>query len=266
MIFKYIAGSNIQSALQVAKSIRKNNKIPVFNYAVENSDNSLSTYKEFETLSNKLIHNDKVAIKLSSFNYDKILIHDLIDIFKDKKIKVIVDAESNEYHTIYKNTVDDLISKYNTNEYCIFKTYQMYRKDSFQDLKEDTVKFQHCKLGTKIVRGAYWNSEHKDGHLFTNKHDTDVNFNNSILYLHKQHNTYNILATHNSRSINLGQSFNLSFNFEFGHLLGMKESKYNQLVSDNQKVNVYIPYGPYKLMIPYLMRRFYENIDTIKYM
>ena len=54
--------------------------------------------------------------------------------------------------------------------------------------------------------------------------------------------------------------------FEFGHLMGMKENKFNYLVDKNQIVNVYIPYGPYKYMIPYLIRRLYENMDTFKYM
>jgi hypothetical protein len=39
--------------------------------------------------------------------------------------------------------------------------------------------------------------------------------------------------------------------FEFEHLMGMKENKFNYLIKNNQKVNAYIPYGPYKYMIPY---------------
>lgn len=267
MLFKYIAGNNIQAALKVAHKLRERCKIPVFNYAVENVKNSLDTFKEFENISNYIDQNDKIAIKLSSFQYDKIMVNDLIDIYKEKKIKIIIDAESNEYKSLYEKTVNELISKHNKNECCVIKTYQMYRKDSYDILKEDIYNFRDIFHGTKLVRGAYWNSEVNHGHLYTLKNDTDINFNRGVLLLkNKKTNLFNILATHNSRSIDLGYAYNNeNINFEFGHLLGMNENKYEELLINKQKVNVYIPYGPYHLMIPYLVRRLYENSDILKY-
>ena len=116
------------------------------------------------------------------------------------------------------------------------------------------------------MRGAYWNSEHQDGHLFLNKTDTNFSYNEGIYRIFKSTNDklLPILATHNNESINLGVLFN-QYNpiFEFGHLMGMKEEKYKNI---KQPVNIYIPYGPYHEMMPYLMRRLYENADSIKYM
>ena len=143
----------------------------------------------------------------------------------------------------------------------------MYRKDALDNLSNDINNFYKSDifLGVKLVRGAYWNSEYKEGHLFNHKKDSDISYNLGIikLYENKSKNITPILATHNTESINLGQLLNEECNyFEFGHLLGMKESKYNQVEG---KVNVYVPYGPYNKMIPYLGRRLFENMDTIKY-
>ena len=117
-----------------------------------------------------------------------------------------------------------------------------------------------------MVRGAYWNND-IDNSLFKNKVDTDNNYNKSIslIYNNKKNNISAILATHNTNSIDRGIDYNKNreFEFEFGHLLGMNENKYSSI---NGKINVYIPYGPYHKMIPYLGRRLYENMDTIKYM
>ena len=77
------------------------------------------------------------------------------------------------------------------------------------------------------------------------------------------------MATHNNRSINLGIIENKKAKhniFEFGHLMGMYEKKYQYLADNGSLVNTYIPYGPYNKMFPYLSRRMYENIDMVKYM
>ena len=48
--------------------------------------------------------------------------------------------------------------------------------------------------------------------------------------------------------------------------MGKQEENYQELANLGDKVYVYIPYGPYTQMIPYLTRRMYENMDMLKYM
>ena len=125
-------------------------------------------------------------------------------------------------------------------------------------------------MGVKLVRGAYFHTERKDGHLFTEKKDTDNSYNNGILTISKNaHKVYTILATHNIDSARLGYMTNIQHQmnmFDFGHLMGMQEEKYRDLSENGVNVHVYIPYGPYSKIIPYMSRRLYENMDMTQYM
>ena len=99
------------------------------------------------------------------------------------------------------------------------------------------------------------------------KEKTDISYNLALIQLHKA-KVPTILATHNHVSINVGVLLNMvgeDHQFEFAQLLGMSEKKYNSICADHA-VNVYVPYGPYRHMLPYLTRRLYENMDMVRYM
>ena len=268
MLKRFLAGNSISKVVLKANQIKIQRKIPVINFAVESTNSKKDVFKEYEKLQKILDKDSRIALKLSSFDFDKKIINDVIQMFCDKNIKILIDAEQNKYNRIYQNVSNEFIDKFNQKNVNIFKTYQMYRKDSVSNLVNDLELFKNNYLGIKLVRGAYWNSENKENHLFITKKDTDFSYNKGIVKIFNS-KTKNkcILATHNDESINLGFILNQEKEkFEFGHLLGMKESKYNNLVENNQKINVYLPYGPYRKMIPYLSRRLYENLDTVKYM
>ena len=79
----------------------------------------------------------------------------------------------------------------------------------------------------------------------------------------------NIIATHNKQSIEVATALMahhsiLKPSTIIANLMGMNNRISNRL-SQDYKVATYIPYGPYNKMIPYLSRRLYENIDSIKY-
>ena len=96
MLFKYIAGNRICHVLNKSKHILKNGRIPVINYAIESNNNKLLVFKEYEKLCNKLDSNYRIAIKLSSLNFDKNLIKDMIQMYESKNIKILIDAEDNK--------------------------------------------------------------------------------------------------------------------------------------------------------------------------
>ena len=65
-------------------------------------------------------------------------------------------------------------------------------------------------------------------------------------------------------NLNLARNYSLTYYYQNKALNG--KENYQELANVGEKVNVYIPYGPYTQMIPYLTRRMYENMDMLKYM
>ena len=263
-MFRYIAGSNINHALNVGKYYIHKNKIPIINYAIEGKNNYKKTYNEYNKIISLLPENYSIALKLSSFNFDSLSINNTIKKKKKKNIKVFIDAENDKDNEIYQDISTDLLLKHKN----IYKTYQMYRRDSLKVLMSDIIKCnkRNIPFSGKLVRGAYWNSEKNDGHLFIKKEDTDESYNQAIININKfEFNTHPniVLATHNEKSIYIARLLNKDL-FEFAHLQGMKEDYYNN-ICNTSNIYVYIPYGPYNEMIPYLSRRLYENIDILKY-
>lgn len=267
MLFKFIAGNKIDHVLKVGLNLYNKNRIPIINYISENSnnENKLKNYNEYNRLIDAIDKKYIIALKLSSFNFDENLINNLIKKTNEKNIKLIIDAEENNNFKKYQNITNNLILKNNINQRKIIKTYQMYRKDSLSELSKDIINSyaNNIKIYPKLVRGAYFYSEYSEDHLFNNKEDTDNNYNKAILLCYKN-NIKTILATHNNFSINLANTLNNDKDlFIFANLLGMNENKIDKI--KNYSKATYIPYGPYHEMIPYLIRRLHENIDSIKY-
>lgn len=270
---KYFAGNTRSKVLAYGKKMLKINKSPIINYIVENNKFSTNdgnmkyrVYNEYSKLFEDIDSNYKIALKLSSLDFDINLMDKLMDRYRVKSIPIIIDAEDNDNYQKYREITNRLIYKYNHKEANIIKTYQMYRKDSIDELKDD-LKFMAKNnkiLCPKIVRGAYYNAEKQEGHLFTNKEDTDLSYSNALFECYNANNPYNIVATHNIESLHLAEHLNKDKIFSLAHLMGMNE-KYMDNFKIHNKVYTYIPYGPYNEMIPYLTRRLYENIDSVKY-
>ena len=271
-IGRYIAGNNIHQAINISKQHLNRNKLPIINYAVENTSNAQDVFMEHINLIDQIDYKYKIAIKFSSFNFDDTLIDHIIRKSIKKNIRVIIDAEDGKLNEPYQEMCKYLIQRHNRYSPILVKTYQMYRKDALNTLEKDLIETKQANvfLGIKLVRGAYHQNEKKDGYLFTDKKDTDYSYNNALLSISKNYNNnYIMLATHNNESMRLGYLINKHFQkniFEFGHLMGMNEIEYQRLADSGSLVNTYIPYGPYTQMIPYLSRRMYENMHMIKYM
>ena len=160
-----------------------------------------------------------------------------------------------------------LIETHNDKSIKIYKTYQMYRKDSLDLLKKDLNNFPN--LGVKLVRGAYYNQDINSNMLFTNKKDTDYSFEESVKIMFDKINkndSYKVLiCTHNQNDINnMINKFNenkelYKENVFHGSLYGFIKNDTNKIIESGIKTYKYLPYGKIEDSVPYLTRRLYEN-------
>ena len=90
MLFKFVAGNGIDHALKLGLKLYNKNRIPIINYISENSDNNnkLKNYNEYSKLIDAIDSKYIIALKLSSFNFDKNLINNLINKTQEKKYKI----------------------------------------------------------------------------------------------------------------------------------------------------------------------------------
>jgi proline dehydrogenase len=212
-----------------------------------------------------------IALKCSSFDEtDRNKLIDISRLCKQQNRKMFIDAEEHSLYPMYKEEVRKLILNTNEDIPTVYKTYQMYRKDALLELHDDlswSIDY-NIPLGIKLVRGAYHYQDKYTGALFERKEDTDDSYNSAIIEIAEKKDlplgTNVVLATHNAISSSLGYTWNRIMKnnvFSFAHLMGMRENMAIDYTKKQQHVFVYIPYGPFHEMIPYLVRRGFENID-----
>jgi len=179
--------------------------------------------------------------------------------------------------------IDDLATenkeKFNKETAIIYNTYQLYRHDRFvyleQCIKEAKEKNYH--IGAKLVRGAYMEKERKraleQGYpspIQPNKEGSDVDYNLALELCIKNIDHVSICAgTHNEQSslllVDLMKKNNIQpedKRIYFAQLLGMSDHISYNLSLANYNVAKYVPYGPVKEVLPYLLRRAQENTSV----
>jgi len=197
---------------------------------------------------------------------------------KDLKVKLLIDAEESWIQDSIDNLTENLMEKYNKKNVIVYTTIQMYRKDRYDYLinlyKKALIK--KFKIGVKLVRGAYIEKEFNRSRLlgyenpiYSTKKETDKSFNKAVNFILKRLEVFSLfLATHNEKSIYNVIKFmsknNISKKREiyFSQLYGMGDNITFNLSHLNYKVVKYLPYGPIKDVIPYLIRRAEENTSV----
>ncbi len=191
-------------------------------------------------------------------------------------VGVLVDAEETWIQDPVDAITMQMMEKYNTGKIVVYNTIQLYRHDRLQFLKDSLAEAanKNFTLGVKLVRGAYMEKERRRAAAMNypspiqpDKQSTDKDYNASIDFCFENlDKLFLIVASHNEHSnlyaAQLLQQNNLPLNHShvhFSQLLGMSDNITFNLAKAGCSVSKYLPFGPLKDVIPYLMRRAQEN-------
>jgi len=198
---------------------------------------------------------------------------------KKQNVPVFIDAEETWVQDIIDQWAFDMMILYNKEKCIVYNTIQMYRHDRLAFLEDclNKAKKHNISYGIKLVRGAYMEKERNRakemGYLSPiqiDKESTDRDYDLALDYILKNINYLSLVAgTHNENS-----SKKLALSLEkhnitkddsrifFAQLLGMSDHISFNLADHSYNVAKYVPFGPIKEVMPYLLRRADENTSV----
>lgn len=198
---------------------------------------------------------------------------------KDKGICVLIDAEESWIQDTIDRMANMMMARYNKEKAVIYNTFQMYRHDRLNFLKEsfDMAQQKGYYLGAKLVRGAYMEKERQRAQemgystpINPDKVATDKLYNDGLVFCASNYSRIACInATHNTQSskllAELMEEMGIPRNhphFYFSQLYGMSDNITFNLAAAGYNVAKYLVYGTVKDVIPYLVRRAQENTSV----
>ncbi len=192
---------------------------------------------------------------------------------------IFIDAEDSWIQDAIDRVAADMMSRFNRERAIVFNTIQMYRKGRLEFLMESRRQAadEGYHYAVKLVRGAYMEKERDraeekgyESPILETKAETDEAFDAAIEYSLKHHEDMSFVnATHNETSVRKlatrMHERNIPFdhpNIFFSQLYGMSDNLSYILASKGFNVSKYVPYGPIKDAVPYLIRRAQENTSV----
>jgi proline dehydrogenase len=196
-----------------------------------------------------------------------------------KNVPLLIDAEESWMQDAADDLVAQMMKKYNKEKAIVFNTLQMYRWDRLDYLKDlhRQAKTDGFYIGMKIVRGAYMEKENlraeEKGYptpICESKEATDLNYDAAIHYMVENIDKMAIFAgTHNELSSYKLMEYLQELNIEkkdsriwFGQLYGMSDNISYNLSANGYNNAKYLPFGPVRDVMPYLIRRAEENTSV----
>ncbi|GAB4407094.1 MAG: proline dehydrogenase family protein [Bacteroidia bacterium] len=205
--------------------------------------------------------------------------YDLADAARDARTPIFIDAEESWIQDTIDGLAEELMATYNREVPLIFTTLQLYRHDRLDYLRRLIAdsSARGYVLGVKLVRGAYLEKENrraaKMGYptpMQPNKAATDRDYDAALAHCIEHIDHVAVCAgSHNEQSAlhltRLMQERGLPPDHPhvwFAQLLGMSDHISFNLSHAGYNVAKYLPYGPIRAVMPYLIRRAEENTSV----
>lgn len=192
---------------------------------------------------------------------------------------IFIDAEESWIQDAIDFLAMKMIRKFNGSKAVVYNTLQMYRHDRLAHMKSriEDAKSEGFVYAVKIVRGAYMEKERLRAEemgypspIQPDKKSTDNAYNEATLLALDNLNYCSFCSgTHNEKSsLLLASELDKravkrdDIKVYFAQLFGMSDHISFNLSSAGYNVAKYVPYGPVKEVMPYLIRRAEENTSV----
>jgi proline dehydrogenase len=261
-----------------------NKTIDLIDFAVNNKSVPFSVFKptavgRFE-IYRKVSQSEKLEdFELEEWNKIKKRFDRIFNHAKKNNIPVLVDAEESWIQTSVDDLLLDFMKKYNKKNPIIYNTLQAYRWDRYDYLVKlhEKAKNENFIIGIKLVRGAYMEKERAHANdkgyispICKTKLETDKNFDNCLTFMMDNLDYFRLyIGTHNEKStlhalklLSLKGISNNNSKIWFGQLFGMSDHISFNLANSKYNVSKYLPFGPVRDVMPYLIRRAEENTSV----
>ena len=197
---------------------------------------------------------------------------------QEKDVSMLIDAEESWMQDAADQLIEELMETYNKEKAIVFNTLQMYRHDRLDYLKDlhEKASEKGYYIGMKVVRGAYMEKERERAKekgyrspICDSKQMTDENYDNAIKFMMENSKMALFAGTHNENSsyllMKLAEKHHIKNDDKrlwFGQLYGMSDHISFNLAKEGYNVAKYLPFGPVRDVMPYLIRRAEENTSV----
>lgn len=197
----------------------------------------------------------------------------------DAQQPIFIDAEESWIQPAIDEIANENMSMFNKNKPIVYNTFQLYRHDRLSYLKDSHEKAISGGyfLGAKLVRGAYMEKERTRAFernelspINPDKKSTDALFDQTLEYCINHIDRIAFCAGSHNETSSLYLTLLMAKNnipnnhphISFAQLFGMSDHISYNLSIAGYNVAKYVPYGPVKEVLPYLIRRAQENTSV----